>query len=311
MHDFADFPITILMMSLAAMSLRTAGYPIGGSLALAKNLHRRYLDLGGEIKLGTHVRKILTEGDRAVGVELQDGTRVRADFVISAADGHSTIFEMLDGRFLSDELRGYYGGGLQPWPGLVQVSLGVARSFPHDTQLVRFHSSTPVIVAGKEERYLGFRHFSDDPTMAPAGKTVVQMSFSTDYSYWKELSSDKERYKAEKERIAAQVIAAMDERYPGFRNSVEEVDVATPATFERYTGNWKGSFEGWLITTKNLPLILKGGGLPKTLPGLGNFSMIGQWTVVGGGLPPAAKDGRDIIKGMCKSDRKRFVTTEV
>jgi hypothetical protein len=30
-------------------------------------------------------------------------------------------------------------------------------------------------------------------------------------------------------------------------------DVATPLTFERYTGNWKGPFEGWLITREELP----------------------------------------------------------
>jgi len=32
---------------------------------------------------------------------------------------------------------------------------------------------------------------------------------------------------------------------------VEVVDVAIPATVIRYTGNWKGSMEGWLLTPKS------------------------------------------------------------
>ena len=47
------------------------------------------------------------------------------------------------------------------------------------------------------------------------------------------------------------------------------VDVATPLTFERYTGNWKGSFEGWLITPQNASTMTKR--MPQTLPGLQRF----------------------------------------
>jgi phytoene dehydrogenase-like protein len=47
------------------------------------------------------------------------------------------------------------------------------------------------------------------------------------------------------------------------------VDVATPLSYERYTGNWYGSSCGWLLTKQTLPLLIKG------LPKLGNFYMIG------------------------------------
>jgi len=53
--------------------------------------------------------------------------------------------------------------------------------------------------------------------------------------------------------------------------------VASPATVIRYTGNWKGSFEGWLMTPatgiRQLPAIL---------PGLKDFYMVGQWISPGG-----------------------------
>jgi len=89
---------------------------------------------------------------------------------------------------------------------------------------------------------------------------------------------------------------------------VEAVDVATPLTTERYTGNWQGSMESWMITTKTIGMMM-GKGMSKTLPGLDGFYMIGQWVQPGGGLPPAALSGRDFIQLICHADRRPFVTT--
>ena len=108
-----------------------------------------------------------------------------------------------------------------------------------------------------------------------------------------------------KQQIAEQVIDRLEKRWPGFAEQVEVIDVATPVTWERFTGNWKASFEGWMLNKQTIRYAF-GKGLKKTLPGLDNFYMIGQWTQPGGGLPPAATMGRDIIKRLCKRDRKKF-----
>ncbi len=92
-----NFPMLAFLMTLAWMDQKTAGYPVGGSLELARAVERRYLALGGEIHYKSRVVKILVEadpsgrGDRAVGVRLADGSEHRSDIVISAADGHTTI----------------------------------------------------------------------------------------------------------------------------------------------------------------------------------------------------------------------------
>jgi phytoene dehydrogenase-like protein len=41
---------------------------------------------------------------------------------------------------------------------------------------------------------------------------------------------------------------SIETRFPAARGRFEEVDVATPASVVRYTGNWKGSIEGFLLT---------------------------------------------------------------
>jgi phytoene dehydrogenase-like protein len=48
--------------------------------------------------------------------------------------------------------------------------------------------------------------------------------------------------------------------------------------------------------------------MSKTLPGLNNFYMVGQWVEPGGGLPPAAYSGRNLIQILCKQDRRKFIT---
>jgi phytoene dehydrogenase-like protein len=83
--------------------------------------------------------------------------------------------------------------------------------------------------------------------------------------------------------------------------------VATPMTYERYTGNWQGSMEGWLITTKTMRMTM-GRGMDKTLPGLENFYMTGQWVEPGGGVPGVASSARNVLQMICKRDGKPFVT---
>ena len=301
--DLPGFSMAAIIMVLAWMHRKSAGYPLGGSLAFSRLIERRYLDLGGEIHYRSPVREIIVENDKAVGVRLVDGTEHRSDVVISAADGHSTIFDMLGGRYINDKIRGYYDE-LPIFPGLTQISLGVARSFEGLPSSAVYLLDEPATIAGRQRKYLGVEIYNFDPTLAPQGKTVVRVMLASDYAYWKDLRQHAERYKAEKEKVADQVVALLDQRYPGLAGQVEMRDVATPATWERYTGNWRGSFEGWLITRKTFPPFR----MSKTLPGLKNFFMVGQWVEPGGGVPTAAMSGRNVIQIICKRDRRKFVT---
>jgi len=301
--DMPGFPTAILIMILAWTHRKSAGYPLGGSLGFSRRIERRYLDLGGEIHYRSPVREIMVENDKAVGVRLADGTTHRSDIVISAADGHSTIFDMLGGKYIDDKIRRYYDE-LPVFPPLIQVALGVARSFEGLPPAVLYFLDEPVVIGGQERRYFPVEIYNFDPTLAPPGKTVVKVLLASDYAYWKNLEQDPARYRVEKEKIADQVIGLLDRRYPGLAGQVEMRDVATPLTWERYTGNWRGCFEGWLITRQTFPPFH----MSKTLPGLKDFHMAGQWVEPGGGVPTAAMSGRNVIQILCKRDRRTFVT---
>jgi hypothetical protein len=59
---------------------------------------------------------------------------------------------------------------------------------------------------------------------------------------------------------------------------------------------------GWQLTSKTLSQ-----SIPKTLPGLRNFHMAGQWVETFGGVPGSALSGRNVIQLLCRRDKKGFV----
>ncbi|MFC2068970.1 phytoene desaturase family protein [Chloroflexota bacterium] len=249
---------------------------------------------------------MLVENDKAVGIRLANSTEYRGDIVISAADGHTTIFDMLDGMYINEKIRGYYDN-LPLRPPLVYISLGVARKFddvPSSAEGLVFPLEKPVTIAGKGHKTLIVQIYNFDPTLAPEGKTVIKVHFNTDYDYWESLYKDPERYKSEKEQIADDVTAALEQRFPGITAQVEMRDVATPMTWVRYTGNWRGAYEGWMMTPRTFMMPIS-----KTLPGLDNFYMAGQWVFLGGSMPTAVMSGNHAIQIICKKDKKKFVTS--
>jgi phytoene dehydrogenase-like protein len=292
-----------LPMTLAGMHDRSTGYPVGGSLEFARAIERRYAGLGGEISYNSRVVKVLVEDDAAVGVRLEDGTEHRGDYVVSAADGHATLFDLLGGKYVSNEQRRYFEE-MPIFDPLVFVAFGVRRVFdeiPPLTSGLIFRASRPLEVAGRTFEHINVVVENFDPTLAPAGSTVVKVMFGSDYDWWKARAADRNAYLEAKEEIAQEVLERVEERFPGITSQVEMTDVATPLTFERYTGNWQGGMEGWMMTPGTLRMRMK-----RTVPGLKNFRMIGQWVSPGGGLPPAGSDGRHLAMILCRRDGLQF-----
>lgn len=303
-----DFPLLLLLITLAQLSNGIAGYPLGGSLDLAESVARRYQALGGQVEYGAHVMQILVENDRAVGVRLADGSEQRADLVISAADGRSTIFELLGGRYVDQQSAAIYQT-MPIAPAIVQIALGVARDFSHEPPALCFPLPQPLDFGDLRHDRLTVRHYCFDPTMADPGKSVLSVWCAADYGYWQGLHTVPLAYAQAKELVAQQVLAALDVRFPGLAAAVEVVDVATPVTYERYTGNWRGSIYGWAMTMRKLGLMM-GQGMTKTLPGLQNFYQIGQWVEPAGNVQLSAASGRDVIEMICLAHGQPFVTTQ-
>jgi phytoene dehydrogenase-like protein len=293
------------MMTLAWLHTREAGYPAGGSLPFARSIARRLEEMGGEIRYGARVTRILVEDDRAAGVLLADGSEHRADWIISAADLHATVFDLLDGRHADDALRGAFSR-FPIFEPLILVAIGVREmpeGLPPTVAGIDIPVDPPDEIAGRMRRRLrlggGF-----DEEHAPPGHAVLRALLPSEFGYWEELRKDRPGYEAQKGRVADTVIRLLDRRFPGLAAQVAMSDVATPVTFRRYTGNWQGSYEGWLLTPASLMTRMR-----KTLPGLSNLLLAGHWVEPGGGLPPAALSGRYAVQTLCKKEGRRFTAS--
>ena len=292
------------VFSLAWMSRKNAGYAVGGSQAIIRAITEKFKNLGGRLRFGVGVKKILVENGAAAGVVLEDGEIVNADWVISAADGHATIYDMLEGSFRNAEIDKAYET-LEPFPSYVQVSLGVSRNLSHQPVYLVQLLEKPLLVDPQTSlSQIAFRVFNFDTTFAPQGKTAVTAFLPTrNYGWWADLHArEPARYESEKQRIANGVIAVLEVREPGISPLVEVRDVSTPATVIRYTGNWKGSMEGWILAP-GMGFSL----LHNTLPGLKRFRMAGQWVMPGGGLPSGLMSARLAIQSICEEDSVPFL----
>jgi phytoene dehydrogenase-like protein len=210
---------------------------------------------------------------------------------------------MLGGRYTSHAIRSYYNAPEDRIEMGIHVSLGVARDLSAEPHAIVLPLDQPVTIADEVRHRLYVEPFGFDPSLAPPGKSALKVVMATSYKYWEELSHSPGRYRQEKERIAESVIGLLEKRFPGLRQQIEVVDVATPMTTLRFTGNGHGFRSP---VTAMARALFTGRRLSQTLPGLQNFFMVGQWAGVAG-VPLVAAMGRDVVREVCRRDSRSFV----
>lgn len=306
-YDILDVPTLITVIFLATLNSKDGGWPIGGSMALSRNIEKRYLELGGEIHYNSKITKILTANNKAVGIRLADGTEQFAEIIVSAADGHSTIFDLLDGKYADSKIHEYYRSVPSSEPFGLEIWYGVERQTSDMPHAMVLFLDKQVEVEGKPRDRLDIEFMGFDPTLAPPGKSVIKVVFESNYNYWKELSTDPQKYDNEKKRLSQFVAEKLEERLPGLINQIEVTEIVTPVSVEHWTGAYHG-FQAW-GPPKEYAKEISRNGLSKTLPKLENFYMIGQWSIAQVGLNTAILTGRNLVRDLCKKDRKRFAAS--
>src|SRR5690554_6418487 len=100
--------------------------------------------------------------------------------------------------------------------------------------------------AGNEINTIGFNNYATFKGYAPEGCTSLTMALIGDsYDYWKN-AKEQGRYDEEKKCLAEVIIDRLSSKLPQIKDKVAVWDVATPLTYERYCGTFKGS---WMSET--------------------------------------------------------------
>ena len=276
------------------------GFPEGGSLPFVGRIVGKFKASGGELICNARVERVLVENGKAVGV-MAGGSRYEADAVIVTVD------TMVADKLFDPPLKA-------PWldkmhdatvPTMATfVSLGIDADLGKYAHGLVFKLSTPITLGTRTHEYLLANNYAADPVYSPAGKTAMTLILDGDsYDFWKR-AREQDQYKEEKQALADKVIAALSEHMPEMKGKVEVCDVATPLTYERYCGNWHGS---WM--TEMVPSI-KISQYPYTVNGIGNLYFAGQRIMPPGGLPVALSTGRTAVQHLCRDTGTLFVSEE-
>ncbi len=292
-------PLFYAIMPLVWRNKKDTGYPKGGAGLISSMMEQSYLKLGGQLKYNSKVKKIITENNSAKGVELENGDIHYCDIVINAADGKNAVYNLLEGKYKDKNIiERYESDTFETINKTLYVSLGLNRDFSDMPRKIYFHIKRPIYIDKLTTMdHLEITHYCDDPSSAPEGKSlIVLMPEAKDWEYWVDLrKNDNKKYREEKKRIADAIIDALEEKFGNIKTHIEMTDVATPATYIRYTNNWTGGQISWKATRKTF-------GKPTTwkIKGLDNFYMTGQWAGTTGGLINVVMMGNHLTQIICK-----------
>jgi phytoene dehydrogenase-like protein/NAD-dependent dihydropyrimidine dehydrogenase PreA subunit len=174
------------------------GTAIGGTSAIVKGLEQVIVSHGGEIATKTRVESILLEGKRAVGVELRDGRRIRAEVVVHNA-GIKRLMQLVGEDNLPQD---YVTHLKETVPAVVAaLILGLNRDF-----LGKEHSLLHTM--GWERTLNCYAPTFFDPKLAPAGKHMLDVFWVMEPPY---------NLEQELQLIRGQ----LEEIFPGFSQAVE------------------------------------------------------------------------------------------
>lgn len=243
--------------------LRGGGYyPRGRSQHLSNLFADCITSGGGELRLGTRVASITTEGGVATGVTTDDGEVHRARVVVSNADAFTTFNAMLGEDGLLSGYRESLAAqsvslsGFQVFLGLKRDllgELGVADSevfcqatYDLDVDYARCRDADvegcAMTATLYDNIYEGY---------SPPGKNTLNILVVQGYDHWEPFEADyragrKAAYRAEKQRLADLLIARLERvLLPGLFDAIEVRDAATPLTYARLNGSHRGAIYGF------------------------------------------------------------------
>jgi len=304
----ADTPMAALLLVMGMMNRDGAALPLGGSLRLSQTIEAHARTLGAGFSYNSTVTKIEYSGGRVTGLHLGDGSFQPVRALVSACDLHHLFRELLSNTIRVPEYESLFENG-KLYDPVVQVSLGVRldplwqlENRPHNLHLP---VAGGIRVGSRTEDMMMLRHFAYDASMAPEGCTSLIVRFASDFDWWMGLKNDPDAYRAAKAALLEDVISALEVHLPGLRDRIEASDVSTPSSTVRYTGVWRASHQGWLLTGELMKQAMAGRKLPLSLPGISNLALAGQWTEPGGGIPPAARSGKSAVMYLDSQLRKQ------
>ncbi len=250
-EDVKELSFMHYMSMLRSYITYGAVFPEGRSHAMSCAFVKLLEENGGEIWLNTRVTKILTENNAVTGVEIEGGEKLYTNHVICNCSPHAVYGQLIDNPPESEikktNTRVLHARGFSMFLGLDKSpeELGIkdhsyfiydkADSVKQVELMQKISTNNAQATVCLNEVY---------PNCSPEGTTILYFTTLYMTDDWGNVKP--EEYREAKRAVADRMINNF-EKATGIkiRDSIEEIEVASPVTYAHYTGVPEGTIYGY------------------------------------------------------------------
>lgn len=314
-----------LVMAYSFFIAGNGDIPEGGSMQIVNNLVDYFKALGGELRTGTQVSKILVGkrkfkinatifnpkdmklskiktvvARKAEAMLLADGTKIAADYFICAGGMKHTFNNLLGRKYIPKRIKKLLKDKKEHHIySSYQVAFSVDSEMPEINDTLSFDCEPIDVGRQIVERITvkNYRTYGD--YIAPKGHTVIQCSivqYKEDFKYWEKLYTTKERYDQAKQNVAQAILQRIEAHFPEYADRINILDCWTPMTYYRRNFCEYGAYMRYITTVASTKAFL-----PCTIKGLSNVYLAGHSLRYPGGIPTAASTGKHAVEKITKS----------
>lgn len=240
-----------------------AAFPVGGSQRISETIYPVIKRAGGEVFVNAGVKEIIIRDNKAVGVQMEDGTEIFAPLVISNAGIENTWRYLVNEKIalkhgMAEKLKQVnpsvshvclYIGIKESWKnlGLGNANLWIYPHFDHDQAVKDFIAdpSKPFPVV-----YISFPSGKDpDWENRYPGKSTIEIITLAPFGWFKKWEGEKwkkrgEEYEKLKEDFSQRLLGKLYEVIPALRGKVNYYELSSPLSTKHFTSYMNGEIYG-------------------------------------------------------------------
>ncbi|GHV95493.1 amine oxidase [Spirochaetia bacterium] len=288
----SEYGCLALLMTMATF-MDSGVFPDGGSSALAKRMENKIKTLGGKIIFNTKAGKVIVENGHAKGVEI-NGEKILYDGVIVTQDtiaAQSLFDQPPEDKWLRN---------LKHAKPIQCTFAGIGVKADLSDMPYSFAINENISAGGILYDSPGFNNYASHPEYAPAGCTTLTTLLTGDsYDFWK-AHRQNGSYDEQKKILADELTRLIEKSLPRLKGKIEVIDIATPLTYERYTGSYRGA---WMTVLDKGDRYVMPAPISREIK---NLYFAGFRTIAPGGLPVALLSGFRAAQYACRDNGMVF-----
>lgn len=239
--DFGQFCIMFRSIFLEGFAR-----PFAGVRLILKHLVRRFRSLGGELKLRSSVASLKIDGDRVVGVELENGEVLEGKRILSSAGIVETQRLCED---LTEKVPDQRAGQLTFIESISvldkqpkEVGFGETIVFYNDSPTFHWKSPASGLCDTRTGVICSPNNYQYPSESGNLEDGIIRLTTIADFHSWVNL--DEAEYQRQKMWWYDRSVASAVRFIPDFRSHVVDTDVFTPKTIRRFTSHDNGAVYG-------------------------------------------------------------------